>query len=781
MIFAIEEINQNPSLLPNITLGFQIYDSCYTEVRALQGALWILTGNKETIPNYSCHPSVTHSAIVGEMASRLSMTVSRVLSLYRYPQISYGAVISTLSDKQQFPSFLRTVPRDSSEPYALAQLLWHFKWNWIGIISSNDDRGILSSQELRNEFFKLGGCIAFLETVSLHNSRKSILRVVDVVKASSASVIVVYCSAENLTPFMEMVAMQKVTGKVWISSSSWSVSSDFSSTDILKALNGSIGIAYEREEIPGLMEHLQGLHPATSTDDVFIQTFWEKSFGCYWPASETKLQGSSNKTFCTGYETMENVDVSLYDAHNFSFVYTAYNAVYAVTHALHNLLSCQPGKGPFVNQSCAHILHFWPWQLFHYIKNVQFSNKVGDDVFFDENGDPPIIYNFLNWQMFSDGSSTYKKVGVFDSRAPPGYELSINESAILWFGGYNWVPRSVCSESCVPGYRQSAFEDRPLCCFQCIPCPLGEITNQTDSIDCRKCPQHQWSNELQDRCIPKHVDFLAFEDLLGMSLAFIAVICSLFTLVILSLFIKYRETPVVKANNLSLSYLLLLALILCFLCSLMFIGRPMNVNCMIRQVAFGVVFSFCVTCILAKTVVVIIVFNATQPDSILKKWVGTNVPSYIIFICTAVQVLICTCWLTVSPPFPVLNMSSEPGWIIMECNEGSAIAFWCMLGYICILSGISFLAAFMARKLPDTFNEAKYITFSLLVFASVWLSFIPAYLSTHGKYMVSVEIFAILSSSAGMLGCIFLPKCYIILLRPDLNTKEHLIKKGKLH
>uniref|UniRef100_H2ZTI7 G-protein coupled receptors family 3 profile domain-containing protein n=1 Tax=Latimeria chalumnae TaxID=7897 RepID=H2ZTI7_LATCH len=337
------------------------------------------------------------------------------------------------------------------------------------------------------------------------------------------------------------------------------------------------------------------------------------------------------------------------------------------------------------------------------------------------------------------------------------------------------IPRSVCSESCPPGYRKAVRQGEPICCFDCIQCSEGEISNQTDSSDCLECPYDHWSNDRRDKCIPKPIEFLSYKELLGAILSSISLFSSLIPAVILCTFIRYRNTPIVKANNRELSYVLLLALVLCFLCCLIFIGQPMVVTCILRQAVFGIVFALCVTCVLAKTIMVVIAFKATNPDSNLKKWVGPKLPNTIVFVCTLLQVIICIAWLSSSPPFPEQNMKSEPGKIIIECNEGSTVAFWCMLGYMGLLAIISFIVAFLARSLPGSFNEAKFITFSMLVFVCVWLSFIPAYLSTKGKYMVAVEIFAILASSAGLLACIFFPKCYIILLRPDINTRENLI------
>uniref|UniRef100_A0A8B9TKT2 Extracellular calcium-sensing receptor n=1 Tax=Anas platyrhynchos TaxID=8839 RepID=A0A8B9TKT2_ANAPL len=336
------------------------------------------------------------------------------------------------------------------------------------------------------------------------------------------------------------------------------------------------------------------------------------------------------------------------------------------------------------------------------------------------------------------------------------------------------VPFSNCSRDCLPGTRKGIIEGEPTCCFECVDCPDGEYSDETDASACDKCPEDYWSNENHTSCIPKQIEFLSWTEPFGIALTLFAVLGIFLTSFVLGVFTKFRNTPIVKATNRELSYLLLFSLLCCFSSSLFFIGEPQNWTCRLRQPAFGISFVLCISCILVKTNRVLLVFEAKIPTSLHRKWWGLNLQFLLVFLCTFVQIVICVIWLYTAPPSSYRNHELEDEIIFITCHEGSLMALGFLIGYTCLLAAICFFFAFKSRKLPENFNEAKFITFSMLIFFIVWISFIPAYASTYGKFVSAVEVIAILAASFGLLACIFFNKVYIILFKPSRNTIEEV-------
>ncbi|XP_067850663.1 extracellular calcium-sensing receptor-like [Heptranchias perlo] len=777
MIFAIEEINQSQTLLGNITLGYRIYDGCASSTIAAKAALALVGGQEENIADHRCEESHKVSALVGG-GSTQSIAIARIIGSFEIPLVSYLSTCECLSNRREYPTFFRTIPSDSHQSKVLAQLVQRFGWTWIGTIRSDNDYGNFGMQAFEEAVERLGVCIAFSESFYRTDSEKKITEIVEVIKASTVKVVVAFVARGDMGVLLKEVMRQNVIGIQWVGSEAWVTAELLSPEESTGFLLGTIGTAIRSSQIVGLRDFFLRVRPSLFPENILIKEFWEALFGCALKTEDTRPINSTPRLLqCTGNENMLDLPSAYLDITSDGFSYNLYRAVYTLAHALDNMLSCENGKGPFSNNGCADVLNFQPWQLLHYMHSVNFTTTTGDKVYFDESGNPVAAYDLVNWQTSELGSVEITTVGYYDGSALPGQELALNEESIIWSGGWRKVPRSVCSESCPLGTRKIARRGQPVCCFDCTQCADGEISNTTDSIDCIKCPLEYWSNQGKDRCIPKEIEFLSFKEVLGLILMIIALVGATATIIVAVIFFRYRDTPIVKANNSELSFLLLFALTLCFLCSLTFIGEPSVWSCMLRHTAFGVTFVLCITCVLGKTIVVLTAFNATLPNNNRMKWFGPLQQRLSVFILTVIQGLICTLWLTVSPPIPTKNTQYYREIIILECDVGSVIAFSCVLGYIGFLSCVCFILAFLARNLPDNFNEAKFITFSMLIFCAVWVTFIPAYVSSPGKYTVAVEVFAILASSFGLLLCIFSPKCYAILLKPEENTKKHMMGK----
>ncbi|XP_074535464.1 extracellular calcium-sensing receptor-like [Halichoeres trimaculatus] len=775
MMFAIEEINNSSDLLPGVTLGYRIFDSCPSIPLSIRASLNLM--NRYESGKEKCKKLSYVHAVIGETTSTSTIGIARTMGPFHIPVISHSATCACLSNRRDYPSFFRTIPSDIYQSRALAKLVKHFGWTWVGAIRTNSDYGNGGMATFLEAAEKEGVCVEYSLAIYRTDPRKWFLEVVDIIKKSTSKVIVAFADGTDLDILIKELHAQNVTGLQWVGSEGWITYRYIASAVNYAVVQGAVGFAALNAHIPGLQEFLADSRPSTALGDQGLVELWETVFSCTLnPKAETEAQGSV--AACTGKESLRDTNTRFTDVSDASLMNNVYKATYAVAHALHMLFTCKEGHGPFENKTCADTENIQPWEVLQYLTQVNFTTKIGENVHFDELGDPAARYALVNWQMDETGYILFETIGYYDASQPEGqqFEMKAGVNAI-WAGNHLKVPRSVCSESCLPGTRRAFVKGKPFCCFDCITCADGEFSNSTNAGECDKCPPEYKSNEARNKCDLKAIEFLTFRELMGILLVTFSVFGACLAMTIALIFFHYRQTPIVRANNSELSFLLLFSLTLCFLCSLTFIGRPSEWSCMLRHTAFGITFVLCISCILGKTIVVLMAFRATLPGSNVMKWFGPAQQRLSVLGFTSIQVLICILWLTINPPFPFKNMKHYKNKIILECALGSPIGFWAVLGYIGLLAVLCFLLAFLARKLPDNFNEAKFITFSMLIFCAVWITFIPAYASSPGKFTVAVEIFAILASSYGMLFCIFLPKCYIILLKPENNTRKHLMGK----
>ena len=158
------------------------------------------------------------------------------------------------------------------------------------------------------------------------------------------------------------------------------------------------------------------------------------------------------------------------------------------------------------------------------------------------------------------------------------------------------------------------------------------------STECTKCPEYYWSDKDKVKCIAGIEEFLSFHDTMGIILVTLTLLGFVMTTIVTAVFYRFRSTPIVKANNSEISFLLLLSLKLCFLCPLLFIGQPSMWTCRLRQAAFGISFVLCLSCLLVKTIVVLLAFRANAPGSRGLKLFGPSQQRILILCTTAPQV-----------------------------------------------------------------------------------------------------------------------------------------------
>uniref|UniRef100_A0A8D3CT21 G-protein coupled receptor family C group 6 member A n=1 Tax=Scophthalmus maximus TaxID=52904 RepID=A0A8D3CT21_SCOMX len=756
MINAIEVMNKSPLLTAvNITLGYRILDSCSDTSTALRAtADFMQQADCYTESNTSTcgQPVMT---VIGGSSSEISIAIARQLTLQMIPQISYSSTAVILSDKSRFPAFMRTVPNDIHQTAAMVSLLSTYKWNWVGIITTDGDYGRSALDHFVTQASEKGICVAFKsilpQSVTSQDTYSAIKDTATIIiNNPKVQVIVSFTRPNHMKYLYQELKEQTLRAgqtmesmrRVWVASDSWSSTSSVEGNLTLRDIGQVVGFTFKSGDSSSFGEYLSRLEAAGheyTRNNPFLQEFFRQlnvnnGFG------DTELVSEA----VTMLREQTNPDV----------IFSIEMSVSAIAKAVASACRSRDCKTPGKMQ---------PWEMLETLK-MQELILGGKSYKFDSRGDLNLGYDVTMW--WSDRGTIRIHNVVAEYHIHTNNFTHINHSTTQQFQDLRNIT-SKCTKSCIPGEFKKTSEGQHTCCYECINCTENYYSNKTDMDQCLSCDiNREWSAEGSSSCTPKVMIFFSWQDSFAVVLLTFSALGILLALMVSALFLHQRETPVVKAAGGPLSQVILFSLVISYISAVLFVGRPNSLQCKARQVLFGISFTMCVSCILVKTLQILLAFQLNPELQVVLRRIFQ--PYVIVSICVALQVVTCICWLVIKSPFN--EIIRQPTTLLEECHEGSYLAFGVMLGYIALLAFVCFICAFKGRKLPQFYNEAKFITFSMLLYLISWMLFVPVYVTTSGVYLSAVEMVVILISNYGILCCHFFPKCYIILFKKEQNT-----------
>nr|XP_055045090.1 taste receptor type 1 member 1 [Misgurnus anguillicaudatus] len=741
--YAVEEINNDLSdkrLLPTITLGYQSYDLCSLPASNL-ATLDLLAKhrNSSDIANLAL-------AVIGPDSSTYSFTPAAALGAFLMPQISYEASNELLSNKLIYPSFFRTIPSDKNQVDAMIHILNRFNWTWIALVGSNNSYGLQGMKSLSQQASLHEICIAYQGVIPAVTDKTSMRSMVKNIIKTKVNSIVVFSNKRTASGFFPFVIEQNVTGKVWIGSEDWSVASIIRSIPSIQTIGTVIGISvkysefkgfedFERLSVPGLKD----VGPSNAMIDVDVPCLLDTDL----------------------YEmAMQNISLSPYDVVS---SFNVYKAVYAVAHALHNILNCD-------SERCQKS-EVQPWQVYQQLKKVRFS--IQDTLFyFDKNGDPITGYDIVTWIWMGDNWS-YKIIGSY---SPDPVELQLDASQIQWTGPVSpvtMVPESICSPECPFGHRKLQTGQHR-CCFDCMACPAFTFLNKSGYTSCQSCAIQEWSEAESETCLKRTELYLRWDSLLSIALLAYFAVTLFLTLGTALIFMLNLSTPVVKSAGGKICLPMLASLTVASCSTLCHFSRPSYIGCLLKQPLYYISITVCLACVTVRAFQVVCIFKwSSKLPRYYDTWTKNRGPEMFIFITSLLEFFISFLRMVLDPPFPSQDFDFYNDSVVLECSKTLSFGAFVELIFVCILSLVCFCLSYMGKDLPANYNEAKCVTFSLMIYMISWITFFTAYCVSRGTFSMALNVGAILSSVLGILGGYFLPKVYIILIKPQMNTAAH--------
>ncbi|XP_029458151.1 metabotropic glutamate receptor 5 isoform X1 [Rhinatrema bivittatum] len=764
MLHVLDRINSDPTLLPNITLGCEIRDSCWNSAVALEQSIEfirdsLISSEEEEglvhCTDGSSSPSRSKKPIVGVIgpgSSSVAIQVQNLLQLFNIPQIAYSATSMDLSDKTLFKYFMRVVPSDALQARAMVDIVKRYNWTYVSALHTEGNYGESGMEAFKDMSAKDGICIAHSYKIYSNAGEHNFDKLVKKLRSHLPKARVVVCFCEGMTVRRLLMAMRResLTGEfLLLGSDGWADRYDVTDGYQREAAGG-ITIKLQSPDVKWFDDYYLQLRPETNLRNPWFQEFWQHRFQC-------KLKGYSqesqkfNKT-CNSRLTLKTQYVQ--DS-KMGFVI---NAIYAMAYGLHNMqMSLCPGYAGL----CDAMKPIDGQKLLDCLMKANFTGVSGDMILFDENGDSPGRYEIMNFKKMGKDYFDYINVGSWDNG-----ELKMDDDEI--WSNKNAIIRSVCSEPCEKGQIKVIRKGEVSCCWTCTPCKENEFV--FDEYTCQACQLGSWPTDDLTGCDLIPVEYLRWGDPEPIAAIVFACLGLLATFFVTAVFILYRDTPVVKSSSRELCYIILAGICLGYLCTFCLIAKPQQILCYLQRIGIGLSPAMSYSALVTKTNRIARILAGSKKKICTKKprFMSACAQLVIAFILICIQLGIIVALFIMEPPDVVHDYPSIRE-VYLICNTTN-LGVVTPLGYNGLLILSCTFYAFKTRNVPANFNEAKYIAFTMYTTCIIWLAFVPIYFGSN--YKIITMCFSVSLSATVALGCMFVPKVYIILAKPERNVRS---------
>ncbi|XP_036386956.1 metabotropic glutamate receptor 7 isoform X1 [Megalops cyprinoides] len=774
MMYALDQINSDDDILPNITLGARVLDTCSRDTYALEQSLTFVQAliQKDT-SDVRCtngEPPVFVKpekviGVIGASASSVSIMVANILRLFQIPQISYASTAPELSDDRRYDFFSRVVPPDSFQAQAMVDIVKAMGWNYVSTVASEGSYGEKGVEAFTQISREAGGiCIAQSLKIPHDHKQADFDKIIrHLLDTRHARAVIIFANDEDIRGILNASKRANQVGHfLWIGSDSWGAKNS-PIHQLEDAAVGAVTILPKRATIEGFDAYFTSRTLENNRRNVWFAEYWEENFNCKLMSS-SKKDDSSRK--CTGQERI-GIDSKYEQEGKVQFVI---DAVYAMAHALHNM---QKDLCPDYSGICPEMDLAGGKKLLKYIRSVSFNGSAGTSVTFNKNGDAPGRYDLFQYQMNNNTGLGYKVIGQWMDT------LQLNIEDMQWPNGEQEIPSSVCSLPCKAGERKKMVKGMP-CCWQCEPCDGYQY--QYDETSCKMCSYNMRPNPNRTACQPIPIVKLEWHSPWAVIPVFLAMLGIIATIFVMATFIRYNDTPIVRASGRELSYVLLTGIFLCYIITFLMIAKPDVAICSFRRIFLGLGMCISYAALLTKTNRIYRIFEQGKKSVTAPRLISPTSQLAITSSLISVQLLGVFIWFGVDPPNIIIDydeqktINPDQARGVLKCDI-SDLQIICSLGYSILLMVTCTVYAIKTRGVPENFNEAKPIGFTMYTTCIVWLAFIPIFFGTAQSaeklYIQTTTLTISMNLSASVaLGMLYMPKVYVIIFHPELNVQK---------